>query len=95
MTREEFNEKWRNIIIHVDGPIDIKIVEMINSITGAKVFYDSKSCVNSKPTTIAKDFLSIEDTDFVTKKSWMNKYYSGFCIDMPMCESFRSLNITY
>ena len=43
MTREEFNEKWRNIIIRVDGPIDIKIIEMINWITGAKVFYDSKS----------------------------------------------------
>lgn len=26
MTKEEFNEKWRNIVIHVDGPIDIKIV---------------------------------------------------------------------
>ena len=94
MTREEFNEKWRNIIIHVDSPIDIKIVEMINSITGAKIFYDSKSCVNSKPTTIAKDFLSIEDTEIVTKKSWMNKYYSGFCIDMPISESVKSLIMT-
>lgn len=47
MTREEFNEKWRNIIIHVDSPIDIKIVETINSITGAKIFYDSKSCVKN------------------------------------------------
>lgn len=44
MTREEFNEKWRNIIIQVDGPIDISIVEAINWITRAKVFYDSKKC---------------------------------------------------
>lgn len=70
MTKEEFNEKWRNIIIRVDGPIDIKIVEAINWITGAKVFYDSKKCMRPKPTAIVKDFLSIEDTDFVTKESW-------------------------
>lgn len=94
MTKEEFNEKWRNIIIHVDGPIDIKIVAMINSITGAKIFYDSKNGVNSKPTAIAKDFLSIEDIEIVTKKSWMNKYYSGFCIDMPISESVKSLSMT-
>lgn len=36
MTREEFNEKWRNIVIQVDGPIDISIVEAINWITGGK-----------------------------------------------------------
>ena len=94
MTREEFNEKWRNIVIQVDGPIDISIVEAINWITRAKVFYDSKKCRRPKPIEIAKDFLSIEDTEIITKESWMNKYYSGFCIDMPMCESFRSLNIT-
>jgi hypothetical protein len=94
MTKEEFNEKWRNIVIQVDGPIDISIVEAINWITRAKVFYDSKKCRRPKPIEIAKDFLSIEDTEIITKESWMNKYYSGFCIDMPMCESFRSLNIT-
>lgn len=94
MTREEFNEKWRNIVIQVDGPIDISIVEAINWITRAKVFYDSKKCRRPKPIEIAKDFLSIEDTEIITKESWMNKYYSGFCIDMPICESFRSLNIT-
>lgn len=94
MTKEEFNEKWRNIVIQVDGPIDISIVEAINWITGAKVFYDSKKCMRPKPTAIVKDFLSIEDTEIITKESWMNKYYSGFCIDMPICESFRSLNIT-
>lgn len=53
-----------------------------------------KKCRRPKPIEIAKDFLSIEDTEIITKESWMNKYYSGFCIDMPMCESFRSLNIT-
>lgn len=94
MTKEEFNEKWRNIVIQVDDPIDISIVEAINWITRAKVFYDSKKCRRPKPIEIAKDFLSIEDTEIITKESWMNKYYSGFCIDMPMCESFRSLNIT-
>lgn len=94
MTKEEFNEKWRNIVIQVDGPIDISIVEAINWITRAKVFYDSKKCRRPKPIEIAKDFLSIEDTEIITKESWMNKYYSGFYIDMPMCESFRSLNIT-
>lgn len=94
MTKEEFNEKWRNIVIQVDGPIDISIVEAINWITRAKVFYDSKKCRRPKSIEIAKDFLSIEDTEIITKESWMNKYYSGFCIDMPMCESFRSLNIT-
>lgn len=80
--------------IQVDGPIDISIVEAINWITGAKVFYDSKKCRRPKPIEITKDFLSIEDTEIITKESWMNKYYSGFCIDMPICESFRSLNIT-
>lgn len=94
MTREEFNEKWRNVIIQVDGPIDIKIVEAINWITGAKVFYDSKKCRRPKPIEIAKDFLSIEDTEIITKESWMNKYYSGFCINMPISESVKSLSMT-
>lgn len=94
MTKEEFNEKWRNIVIQVDGPIDISIVEAINWITGAKVFYDSKECMRLKPTVIVKDFLSIEDTEIITKESWMNKYYSGFCINMPISESVKSLSMT-
>lgn len=88
MTKEEFNEKWRNIVIQVDGPIDISIVEAINWITRAKVFYDSKKCRRPKPIEIAKDFLSIEDTEIITKESWMNKYYS------VVGESFRCTDLS-